>query len=252
MVATVLLGVGALLFALITHEAAHAVMLRRLGIGIQEVGLGVPLPPRLVLRPRRVPFGVSLSPWLLGAYVQPHADDKAKLESLSYQDKARFYGAGCVVNLVAGGLLTAIGAAAGGSYVLAAVALSAAVVIACWPRPFVAFAAPLLGLVVLGALVYFVFLRPTALGSAGTMVNSADQFTSSSIDVTRFVGAVSLSLGIVNLAPVLPLDGGKIVDGFLAGMSWGRAVRKTTQSLGIAFFLTLMTVSVVMDVLRLF
>src|SRR5437667_292005 len=57
---------------LVLHEGAHALALREYGIPIREAGLGMPFPPRIVLKPtRRRPFALSLSPWIVGASVVP-------------------------------------------------------------------------------------------------------------------------------------------------------------------------------------
>ena len=68
------------------------------------------------------------------------------------------------------------------------------------------------------------------------------------------LGLVSLSLAIMNLLPLLPLDGGhilfSIVEG-LRGRAVGREVYERVSAIGIALFLLLMFVGLSNDINRL-
>jgi regulator of sigma E protease len=68
------------------------------------------------------------------------------------------------------------------------------------------------------------------------------------------LGLVSLSLAILNLLPLLPLDGGhilfSIVEG-LRGKAVGREVYERVSAIGIALFLVLMFIGLSNDINRL-
>jgi regulator of sigma E protease len=68
------------------------------------------------------------------------------------------------------------------------------------------------------------------------------------------LGLVSLSLAILNLLPLLPLDGGhilfSIVEG-LRGRAVGREVYERVSAIGIALFLVLMFIGLSNDINRL-
>jgi len=68
------------------------------------------------------------------------------------------------------------------------------------------------------------------------------------------LGLVSLSLAILNLLPLLPLDGGhilfSIVEG-LRGRAVGREVYERVSAIGIALFLVLMFIGLSNDISRL-
>ena len=70
----------------------------------------------------------------------------------------------------------------------------------------------------------------------------------------EILGLISLSLAILNLLPLLPLDGGhilfSIVEG-LRGRAVGREVYERVSAIGIALFLVLMFVGLSNDITRL-
>ena len=70
----------------------------------------------------------------------------------------------------------------------------------------------------------------------------------------QILGLISLSLAILNLLPLLPLDGGhilfSIVEG-LRGRAVGREVYERVSAIGIALFLVLMFIGLSNDINRL-
>ena len=70
----------------------------------------------------------------------------------------------------------------------------------------------------------------------------------------QILGLVSLSLAILNLLPLLPLDGGHILFSLIEGIrrkAVGREVYERVSALGIAFFLVLMVIGLSNDINRL-
>ena len=70
----------------------------------------------------------------------------------------------------------------------------------------------------------------------------------------RILGLVSLSLAIMNLLPLLPLDGGHILFSIIEGLrrrAVGREVYERVSAVGIALFLVLMFIGLSNDINRL-
>lgn len=73
-----LLMIGAFSASLAVHEFGHYVAARSIGVNVTEAGLGLPIPPYLEIKaPRITTTKLTLSPWLLGAYVIPSEDEFA-------------------------------------------------------------------------------------------------------------------------------------------------------------------------------
>ena len=70
----------------------------------------------------------------------------------------------------------------------------------------------------------------------------------------QIVGLISLSLAILNLLPLLPLDGGHILFSLIEGLrgrAVGREVYERVSAIGIALFLVLMFIGLSNDINRL-
>lgn len=200
------------LVAVITHEAAHGIVLRRLGVPIEEVGLGLRARPRLVVRTRRLPFAVSLSPWLVSAYVLPDQRYERELDGLSYRDKCWYAGAGVLVNFVTGIELLALVLALEERWTHAVVFAVVGLLSALFHRWFTAYVLPVVSVGALAAVVLgFV-------NSYGGPVGPVAYATLPYIPLLEFAGLMSVSLAVLNAIPIYPLDGGRIVDAVLE--SW--------------------------------
>ena len=70
----------------------------------------------------------------------------------------------------------------------------------------------------------------------------------------EILGLISLSLAILNLLPLLPLDGGHILFSIIEGVrrrAVGREVYERVSAVGIALFLVLMFIGLSNDINRL-
>lgn len=239
----VALAVATLLTHLVAHEAAHALVLRRLGGDIKEAGLGLPFPPRIRVK---VPSGradgrrlvVSLSPWLLGAYVVPDDDSVRLTETAPYRERAWFLGAGVVANLVLTNVaLVAIAAMNGAWWSAAAVAGATALL---WAgRKLLTAYMPWLGVPVLALLAWLMarsFGQPAGPAATAELLSRADGPQS----VLVLSAAVGLSLALFNCVPVYPFDGGRVMDAVLQGR-FGQKVserfRGATAAVAVGFIL---------------
>lgn len=202
---------AALLFigSLLAHEAGHALILQRLGFTIKEAGLGLPFKPRLILPPtERRPFALSLSPWLFGAYVMGRDEDEEQINALPYKDNAWFSGIGVVVNLVLGLLLGAVGAALSNSPLRAAIYVTIAAALWYGQILFTAYVIPALAL---PGLVFMAFSIATTLGQpSGVVAIGHALVVANPITAIEIAGVLSFSVGILNMLPLWPFDGGRI------------------------------------------
>lgn len=217
-------GILVLIIALILHEAGHAVAMTRRGVEIKAVGLGLPFSKklRLTLRSRFLPYPFVITPFLLGAYVQPTEKGMEQLKQLSYKDQAVCYTAGIIVNIVSGALVLGVVAMMyqvtgydewGRAGWIAVIAGVTALVFVVFRRA-VSQILPLLSVTVLVLLVY---LLVGSLNSVGGPVAVVEMVTSGSdIRESLWVGGImSLNLAFLNMLPIVPLDGGRVISSYL-------------------------------------
>lgn len=218
------------LAVLVSHEAGHAFALRRYGVPITEAGLGLPFGPRLVFQPtERRPFRLSFSLLLIGAYVTPDEDHAKRLEDLPYIDQAWWAGAGIAVNIVTGTALGAGLCAVHGRWTNGAVLAAVAIAVAARPRHFCAYIVPALSLPVLGLIVWTLALtvgQPSGPVGIGRALDVSSPF-----DAVAAAAGIALSIGLFNMVPIFPFDGGRTAR--LLALRWGgRTADRAFQAVG--------------------
>jgi membrane-associated protease RseP (regulator of RpoE activity) len=199
------------LAAICAHEAAHALALRKLGYQIVEAGLGLPFPPQLTLQPsKRVPFKLTLSPWLLGAYVSPDQKQQKEIEALPYQDIAWYSGAGVVANFLIGGVMWGFIDIYESHWLKAAIVILSTIGLWFGRRQFTAYILPVLAIPLL-----FLFghaLATTVGQPQGIIGLGAEMVMPSWYAAFTFAFSLTMALGILNLLPIFPFDGGRITN----------------------------------------
>lgn len=242
MLAAVIVTAVALLVGLAVHEAAHALVMRKLGVRVVEAGLGLPIWP--VLRIRRNGFTWTVSPWLLGAYVKPADDDQDKLEALPYRDASWYLNAGVVANLLLAAGLYAVTAETIRRAVIAGSLASVVWLARRWIAAAILPALAIPALVFIGyALAYSWSHGSSGVGYAGLL----DIAPHDPIGAARFVASMSLSLAVLNTIPVFPLDNAKVVNRLIH--QWvGCRTARTFQSVGQVLIAVTIAAAVTSDV----
>lgn len=201
------------LIALAAHEAAHAVVMHRLGVRINQAGLGLPLSPVLTIPPRgRRTFALTLSPWLVAAYVHPHPDDHKKLEQLPYRDQAWAYNAGIVVNLTLGLAVGGVMRLVLDGTVRGLVMLGLAAAVWFGQRLVCAYVLPALAVPVL-VWVGYLLAQTWSQGETGAGFSSMGGLLEPGVaGAVGMFAALNLSIGVMNMLPLMPLDNSKVLE----------------------------------------
>ncbi|MGN9912681.1 site-2 protease family protein [Phytohabitans sp. LJ34] len=240
MIQAVVVAASAVLVAVAAHEAAHGFALRSLGIPVHRAGIGLPLPPVFTMfRVRGVTFTVS--PWLVGAYVQAHPHYVRQIEELRFRDRAWFLNAGTVVNLILGFGAFAATAVLVGHPGYAIVACAFGVVTWTGRRIVAAYLIPAAAVPVL-VFVIVALAGAWSRGETGAGLNGLPNLVRPGVaGAVEFLGLASFSLGALNALPLFGLDNGKVVDLLLHRWipRWAVHVYRTTGLVAVAAMLLL-------------
>ena len=227
-----------LFIVIFVHELGHVIAFRRASVDVETMSIGLPWGPHLKIKNNflRKYFGQNftliLSPLIIAGYVKP-SNQKFE-ETLPDRDKAFIYGGGVIANILlyismyAVSVLIVIMSGDGRDvYVLMFsflgkhnpfVALIAAMVLLSLLLYYARFIAlsifPIVGILMLGVLTYLIwvaFSNTTLLANGGFVELSAiTQKAKDAGQLLNYVGFISLIVGLGNLMPLYPLDGGHI------------------------------------------
>lgn len=214
---------------LLIHELGHAVAMVRCGVEVTEVGLGLPVTREIchvTIAFRGKPVKISLYPVVFGAFVRSSDNEGGRdLEALSYKEKSYIYGAGPLANiyfaLIVVWCLVAYKAVSVSWVMLWAIVTSnfmlyivlGYLVLLLFQKSICMVLVPLasipfiiwLSFALVAPIESEAIVGPVGIVSLGTEMIS--DYTSS----LYFIAMISFSLGITNLLPLYPLDGGLIV-----------------------------------------
>lgn len=230
------------LVALVLHEGAHAVVMRRKGIEIEEIGLGfsVKFLPSYTFKPKHFPR-IKVSPLLAGAYVKPA--DVQKMEELPFEDKVEIFGAGAFVNFLSFGVIMPLGLLfeangweARQRYLLALESVLLALALLHFRHSFYRWVSQAIGLS--GLVVLFV---PVWRGVLFSFFRDIDPTGGMNFGKSLILFAgLSLNLAFFNLLPLPLLDGGKLFDERISIFKYGRVVVSCLSVLIIVVGLTIL------------
>lgn len=215
------LTVALVLFSIVLHELGHAFAMWSRGVEIEAMGFWFgPFGLKLTLGPftcrfgNNVRFTLGLLP--LGAYVRTSKKGLESMEHLSYADSARITGAGIVANLwfaffllVLRGVIDARFFSNRFAVGLILVSGIGAIVLWFWGG----YVMPPVGATLLGLIAFsIVAIGPTeaVVGPVGTG-KLIIQYAFGMPQALSLAAILSLSLGLTNMLPIMPLDGGQAV-----------------------------------------
>jgi membrane-associated protease RseP (regulator of RpoE activity) len=219
---SIAVAIGLIVLVVLAHELGHVFAMRRYGIRIAELGIGLPFAPKLSVacgnRFLGPEFRLVITPWLVGAYVKPEGNEDDPFQGLTFRDKTHINGAGILANFLTAAVVYAcLSAEARAGWALAA-ACGVVFVLLVAPRFLCTWVLPVASVLVLGGVIFLIFKNPPTLEDAGMvlMVEDARGSLSSWTDTGEYVFMLSMLLGLTNLVPVFPLDGGHIWSDILS------------------------------------
>lgn len=214
------------IFSLFLHELGHALYMKKYGLPIEIFSIGLPFPIALKFRSKRFLNGalIQLTPFLLGAYVKPVSyKDIDPTNSLSYKEQADIYGAGPLANFIFGlSILLMLGIWTNWENALAyllnyrtLLMLAFLATLSIAPKWFSRYLMLPLGISMMILTAWLIFQDPAKsvsgpVGIAKIMGNASGIYTS--LLISSFL---SVSIGLFNTFPLLPLDGGQAMNALL-------------------------------------
>ncbi len=260
--------IGILVLNIIIHELAHALAMIKHGIAIEEISIGIKVGfiPHFVKKcevvlknGKKLCFNLILSPFLLGAYVKPV--NGKEIDELSYKQKASIFGAGVIANLILGfiflipfmivGQLAAVGAINITKIVLVfSLSIVSTGLLLKWSRQF-SMIIPILGVASL-AFIGWSFIK---FGAGKTLVSPigiiAIASSATSIFEALLLGvAISFGIGMTNMLPIFPFDGGLIFLSLLEKWFGKKKWLDIFKVIGIGLLLLLITVAIASDIVN--
>jgi membrane-associated protease RseP (regulator of RpoE activity) len=234
--------------SIIIHELAHAIAMHKYGIAIKEISLG--LGKLFRLGPFRHPkffggAGVYATPLLLGASVSPYPTEYKRMEDMPLATRLDVYCAGPWSNIIFGiillftyGLITP-----GFRTSLFQTLLGLVLLLLIWctynrhlRKLINHIVLPSIGMALLVFVVCGLLSAPTeTVGGPIMMASSTRQYVTG-LSAAIFAGAFfSISIGIFNLLPLFPLDGGRIVKAYLETFNFHGFAMSYSVVSGMAF-----------------
>lgn len=253
------MAVGLILFLLLIsvaiHEFGHGYVMRKKGIPLKEVGLGLPI-SRLPSYKKKI-FGlpITFNLLLLGAYVEPTRNGEKRISKLSIRDQAHIAGAGVLGNIIFGLILLLIVALFLSSKIMLIKTLCIiipAVALWYWQEVFCLYILPILGVLMAWLLAFhFATSTESLVGPIGMAASAKSYGINNLKEVFIFAASCSLGIGLFNSLPIPPLDGGRIAKLIIKQSSFKKAW--SVYSLMGTLFLIGLTIWVLLkDIYHLF
>lgn len=181
------------------HELAHFEVARRAGIKATKIGFGLKIPGMswLSVSIKIKDVEVSLNPILIMAYVILDPKEIEKLNSTS--KKIAIFAAGSLANLFSGMIFLTIAKIMKGSGFFESFISSLIIIL----ETSISFP---------GMLLNFSNLKENVAGPIGIMNFISNFSVSGDFSLVLLLASFSVGVGLFNLIPILPLDGGHIFD----------------------------------------
>lgn len=264
-----------ILFAVLAHEIGHLIAMRKCGVWVNELGIGLPLGPRIgwtftSQKYTGKTFRISCYPLvLLGAFVRP--EDEKSMTQLSYHDQAFISGAGIIANLVCivlgfallGILIPEHPARAINFPLIGKLTITHALLwgglfsagfLLWFARPITQYLFPVCAVAILVWIINILLHMPFGVfversGGIVAIAQLGKNFSGSAVALTYYSILISYLLALTNLLPIYPLDGGRIVK--LLGEKFFPRIWIVCEKAGVVFFVFLMIFALYGDMRRI-
>lgn len=255
----VALGIFTLFISLFLHEWGHYIAMRRHGVPVKCFGLGIPIRRLPFLQVRIKTHYMQFHPLILGAFVQ--TEDSYDIEKETrYRVLADVIGNGVRINLITAAILFPVWAVAKfgfGSinWTFVGVITVILLIITGYRPLFCRYLFPLLSIGTIAAvvipLIFWAFApSPETAPLAGPVgiVHIASK-SKTIADVVFFWLIISAGIGLANMLPISPLDGGHYFSYFLKRKA--PRLLPAFQKISIFLLVALVLVAFTTDIWRL-
>jgi regulator of sigma E protease len=224
-------------FVILFHEFGHLIVARRFGIAIRRFSIGV---GPVIARRRIGATDYCLSAFPLGGYVLPAVRTQEEYLAIRIRHRVYFSLGGPLANIALAVILAALANAWEGDWGVHGLLL----------QPFAQIGELINSMV---EMVPAIFSAPARLSGIIGVVADGERFVGTSVaSGLRFTSLLSINLAVLNLLPLPPLDGGKIVLSLLERVHHQAARLQLPMSLaGWALVFGMIVYITVLDIRRL-
>jgi len=268
-----------LVMSLAVHELGHGLAMLKYGVPIQSAGIGFRIPGLswLCLRWRWREIDICIAPIMLGAYVEATTKGEAMLENLELRQRLTVYGAGIIGNIFFAGallVLLAFGTVVLNHNIMGPLICVGTSLIICalvWfgRNIFNKYVIPIMGMLLFAVVISGFFQEPEVItrevvneygetvliteraapnisGSIGIVSMAAHDVDSPAL-LLLFAAFISISIGLFNMLPVFPLDGGRTALALLQQKIKTQWILNTFMFSGVAMIWSLFIYVMISD-----
>lgn len=261
----VALAITLIILSLMAHELGHAWAMHSVGVKFTEIGLGIPVAhvPHLRFTLKRKggqPLAICLHPLLLGAYVKMPDEELPHIESMPYKDQSFIFGAGVLANLIFTGvmLMTAdlfflnapISKMIFHWHFLLVAGITFLLIVG--RKFFCRYLVFAIGIAMVALVIWSMTKDPlkSIAGPVG-IVKMVSHFSVSIGMAINMAAIVSLALATCNALPLVPLDGGQIVQCLLRKAKVSENVMRIYRTASFFIFIALIATVLSIDFINI-
>lgn len=260
------LAITLIILSLVAHELGHAWAMHSVGVKFTEIGLGIPIPyvPHLRFTMKRrdgEPLAVCFHLLILGAYVKMPDEELPRIEAMPYKDQSFIFGAGVLANLLFTGVMLMIADLFFLGWPIAKtithwhflLVLGITLLLIVGRKFFCRYVVLTVGVAMVGLVIWSLTKDP--LKSLAGPVGIVRMVSSLSVSVgmaINMAAVVSLALATCNALPLVPLDGGQIVQCILLKAGVGKIGMRAYQLVSAALFIALVILAFSVDFINIF